>query len=788
MKDLFLQVLDMSISSSWLILAVIGIRFLMQKIRAPKNLCYLLWLFVGIRLLCPFTIESTMSLLPRQDVLPEALQVSKEERVDKPIDVKVEEEIEQEHIYGIENIILNVNDENVSSGENLVENQLNGETIQSQISDIDFTENMQIDITGIFSVIWGIGTLGFLGYGIVSYVKLSKKVSASVYTDHNVWICDEIHSPFLLGLRKPRIYIPSDIEESRIPYIVAHEKEHMRCLDYLWKPLGFFLLAVHWFNPFVWMAYVLMCKDIEYACDERVIRDMDNVQKKMYTESLLLCSSPRHYITVCPVAFGETSIKERIKNVVTYKKPALWIVGLGIVACVVVAICFMTSPPENETDQNGTELNENNTIVGDESYISENGVEGIPGDAENDETTYIASVENKVIFETTADLNHDGIEDLVQTVLVYNPQEEASGDDVTHPANAVFIRIYQGSSEGVYYRDAGVSTDIVSMSHAVNGTYVLTEKDGLDYLIFSNMYQMQGEAGYQYKVFYLNENGSEKIVTSDLVNFKCDPFGPRWEEGPYREDVIPEFRKGLEKWLSDTSMILVSFDAMEEPYYTTGDCLIPASLYYEKVWARNEEEALEEYYAIYGEGWQKYIYSHNFHQYDDIYWIKEQLESDFFEWYTQYNGSKLQRVVSADPEQAHYGPSVNLDIIYYQADANEDVQDVLYKMFEAMLVARMESEEGRPYTITDYVVGDTPVVQISEHMWLVEYLSGYYKYEGTDLITYEEALGSYEEEHIIDGCVPIMMQGSDDNFWYLLMEKDGVYRLQRYHDMMKETE
>lgn len=776
MKDLFLQVLNMSISSSWLILAVIAIRFLMQKVRAPKNLCYLLWLFVAIRLLCPFTIESTMSLLPNQNILPESLQVSKEHSF---IEMKEEEKIEQEHIYGIENMFSNINNENTSNDKQGVENQTAGD-------EAVFSQNVSMDWTFVLSVIWGIGTIGFLGYGVISYINLSKKVSISVHTEDNVWICDEIHSPFLLGLGKPRIYIPSNMEEVRLPYIIAHEKEHMRCLDYLWKPLGFFLLALHWFNPFVWLAYVLMCRDIEYACDERVIRDMDNVQKKMYTESLLLCSSPRHYITACPVAFGETSIKERIKNVVTYKKPALWIVGIGLVACVVVAICFMTSPPKEDTTQNGTAYNNDN--MDDESYSSGNGVQGIPGDEENDASTYTPFVENKVIFETTADLNHDGIEDLVQTVLVFNPNDEAIGEDVTNPANAVFIRIYQGSSEGVYYKDAGVSTDVVSTSHSLNGTYVLTEKDGQDYLIFSNMYQMQGEADYQYKVCYLDENGSEKVAASDVVNFKCDPWGPRWEEGPYREDVIPEFREGLEKWLNETSLILVSFDVMEEPYYTEGDCLVPASLYYEKVWARNEEIALAEYNDSLDEEWKQYIHSNNLYEYDDIYWINKQLESDFSEWYIQYDGSKLQRVVSTDPDQAGYGPTVNLDTIYYRADAGEDVQDVLYKMLESMLVARMEPEEGRSYTITDYVVGDTPVVQISEHMWLVKYLSGYYKYEGTDLVTYEEAVDDYSEEQIIDGCIPIMMQGSNNNFWYLLIEENGVYRLQRFYNMVQESQ
>ena len=793
MKGLFLQILNMSASAIWLILAVLLIRFAMQKLNAPKNLRYILWAFVAIRLICPFSIESAMSLLPRQELLPVEFQVSKEDQVDSLIEFKEEEKIEYEHISGIENIVLKPNDENISGGGAFLSDPestvgyngvITGTPQDSTIND-NFnstndtpTSDDSLNWTSVLSWIWTVGVVGLFLYGIISYVNLYKKVQASIDTEYNVWMCDAISGPFLLGIFNPRIYMPSDIKEEQIPYIIAHEKEHIKYFDYIWKPLGFVILAMHWFNPFVWMAYTLMCKDIEYACDERVIRDMDSVQKKAYMESLLCCSSPRHYISACPVAFGETSIKDRIKNVVDYKKPAVWIVGIGIIACVIIAVCFMTNPPsevEKPTNPNGIDGVDENVIQG-----------GAPGDDVNDDTIYLPYVENKVLFETTADLNHDSIEDLVQTVLTYHPTDEVVGDDVTHPANSVFIRIYFGIREGEY-EESAVSTDIVSMSHNANGTFVLTQKDGLDYLIFSNMYQMQGEADYQYKVYYLDEDGSELVVKSDLVSFICDPWNINWEEGVHREDVIPTFKEGLENWLSETSLILISFDVSEETYYTAENCVIPASMYYEKVWERNEDEVLEEYEAVLGEEWQQYIYNYKYHEYDDIYWINEQLESDFSEWYTMYDGSKLQRVVSADPSQAAYGPSVNLDIMYYQADESEDVQDVLYKMFEAMLVARMEPEEGRPYMITDYVVGDTPVVQISERMWLVKYLSGYYKYEGTDLVTYEEALAWYEEEHIVDECIPIMMQGSDDNFWYLLMEEDGVYRLQRYGNMVPET-
>ena len=177
----------------------------------------------------------------------------------------------------------------------------------------------------------------------ISYLMLRRKVRASMHLQENVWICDQIDSPFILGLIRPRIYLHSDIEGEQIAYIVAHEKEHQKYCDYLWKPLGFIILAIHWFNPLVWISYVYMCRDMELACDERVIRGMDVDEKKKYSNVLLACSAKRRVISACP-AFGEVGIKQRIKSVVNYKKPAFWIVCVAVIVCLVVGVCFLTNP------------------------------------------------------------------------------------------------------------------------------------------------------------------------------------------------------------------------------------------------------------------------------------------------------------------------------------------------------------------------------------------------------------------------------------------------------------
>ncbi len=356
MEGLFLQILNMSVSASWLILAVILIRLLLGK--APKGLRYVLWALVGIRLLCPVFIESDFSLIPSAETFEEESVNS-----DKP-------EIHSGVAF-LDEIINPVlpTTPNVPSVENVVGNDaaqddlLQHGSAQNNAMQDDVTSEESISPMIMLSWVWLIGILGMLGYALISYMRLRKTVKPSMQLEDNLWVCDEIQSPFIMGLVNPRIYMPSYVGEEHKPYIVAHEMEHLRYRDHWWKPLGFAILAIHWFNPLVWMAYILMCRDIELACDERVIQVMGVEEKKNYSKSLLLCSTPRHFISACPVAFGEVGVKERIKRIVDYKKPAVWAAGLGIVVCVVIAICFMTNPKEVPSDNTeGTEGTEETEV------------------------------------------------------------------------------------------------------------------------------------------------------------------------------------------------------------------------------------------------------------------------------------------------------------------------------------------------------------------------------------------------------------------------------------------
>ena len=196
----------------------------------------------------------------------------------------------------------------------------------------------------VLAIVWAIGIIAMLVYATVSYFRLQKKVCASLSVRDNIWICDDIQTPFILGCFKPSIYIPSGTDEAQLPYIIAHENAHLKRCDHLWKPLGYLVLAIHWFNPLVWIAYILLCRDIELACDEKVIRGLNQNESISYSEALLSCSVNRRTVMVCPLAFGEVGVKERVKNVLNYKKPAFWIVAIAVVASIVLGVCFLTNP------------------------------------------------------------------------------------------------------------------------------------------------------------------------------------------------------------------------------------------------------------------------------------------------------------------------------------------------------------------------------------------------------------------------------------------------------------
>ena len=319
MAAVFLKLLNLSISASWLVLAVLVLRLVSK--RSPKWMNVLLWGMVALRLMLPFSIESALSLIPSAETLsPEVVRFDPAPTI--------------------------------TSGVEFIDNAVNPSLSESFAAAPLASVNPLYVWTYLAGWVWLIGLGAMLLYALVSYLRLRRRVSVSLCVRENIYLCDAISSPFILGVVKPRIYLPSGLDEVQRQNVLSHERAHLARRDHWWKPLGFALLAVYWFNPVLWLAYALLCRDIELACDERVIRTMDESAVKTYSTVLLACSIPRKAVITCPLAFGEVGVKERVRNALHYKKPAFWVVAASVTVCVVVAVCFLTNPP-TDTDAAG---------------------------------------------------------------------------------------------------------------------------------------------------------------------------------------------------------------------------------------------------------------------------------------------------------------------------------------------------------------------------------------------------------------------------------------------------
>ncbi|MBR6257613.1 MAG: M56 family metallopeptidase [Lachnospiraceae bacterium] len=338
MSAVFLKILNLTWSASWLILAVTVARPLLKK--APRWVTCLLWGLVAIRLICPVSIESALSLLPSAKVVPETVDV--QPRIDTGITV--------------------------------INNAVNPAVSVAYASAEETGVNTMQTLVSAASIIWITGVALMFLYALISYITIRRKVGASVRLKDNIMICDEVRTPFILGLVRPLIYVPSALEGERMELVCAHEKAHISRHDHWWKPLGFALLSVYWFNPLCWLAYILLCRDIEAACDEKVIKDKDREYMAAYSQALLDLSISGKVITACPLAFGETGVKSRIKGILNYKKPAFWIIIIALAACVIVAVCFLTNPKKDEAD----DINALENM--DVNYTYENGVYVVDSD------------------------------------------------------------------------------------------------------------------------------------------------------------------------------------------------------------------------------------------------------------------------------------------------------------------------------------------------------------------------------------------------------------------------
>lgn len=310
MDDVFLKLVNLSISASWLILAVLVLRVVLKK--APKWVMPLLWGVVALRLVCLFSIESALSLIPSAETIPSEIVTETREPV----------------LYEQATLDIATNPTLPSAAEVPV-------GVSRQQAQVDFN---------IYSVLWLAGMAALLVHALVSAGKLKRKLATAILLRDNIYESEFVDSPFVFGVVKPNIYLPMHMDEGTAAYVIAHEHAHLARRDHWWKVLGYLVLALHWFNPLVWVAYILFCRDIELACDEKVVKGLDGAARADYSQALLSCAAPKRAVAACPLAFGEGNIKTRVKSALHYKKPAFWVAAAAVLAVVIVAVCFLTNP------------------------------------------------------------------------------------------------------------------------------------------------------------------------------------------------------------------------------------------------------------------------------------------------------------------------------------------------------------------------------------------------------------------------------------------------------------
>lgn len=310
MDDVFLKLVNLSISASWLILAVLVLRVVLKK--APKWVMPLLWGVVALRLVCPFSIESALSLIPSAETIPSEIVTETREPV----------------LYEQATLDIVTNPTLPSAAEVPV-------GVSRQQAQVDFN---------IYSVLWLAGMAALLVHALVSAGKLKKKLATAILLRDNIYESEFVDSPFVFGVVKPNIYLPMHMDEGTAAHVIAHERAHLARRDHWWKVLGYLVLALHWFNPLVWVAYILFCRDIELACDEKVVKGLDGAARADYSQALLSCAAPKRAVAACPLAFGEGNIKTRVKSALHYKKPAFWVAAAAVLAVVIMAVCFLTNP------------------------------------------------------------------------------------------------------------------------------------------------------------------------------------------------------------------------------------------------------------------------------------------------------------------------------------------------------------------------------------------------------------------------------------------------------------
>ena len=586
LSDIFTKVLNMSVTAGIIICAVFFFRLFLRK--APKIFSYLLWGIVLFRLLCPVSVSAPFSVL-RICNAPTAETGSPEFISMRPL----------EHTPG-------KNPENDSFISKNFLSQSETSVPQSGASSCHSVQTAALKYGSLF---WIAGILAMTGYGVVSALCLKRRLAVSIRIKDNVYLSDYIGAPFATGVILPKIYLPHGLSEQETQFILLHEQTHIQRKDPAIKLLAFFALTIHWFNPLVWAAFSAAERDMEMSCDETVMKKIKKDIRTEYSNSLLCLSSGKQPFWGTPLSFGKSSAKSRVSNVMKYKKPALFTVGAAsalVIACLLI-LCTnpkvkngskdsagepapdaaplstersLTADPPEETDKD-TLAKERAPVY---SYSPKNDIlmgqygEGF-WEGFSDQYT------EETVCSVTADVTHDGILDRLDVIAAdYNESPHSDAVERLSGVGLGYVKIYPGIKDGGFEENPLFVTPQLSGSHATNGQVCLVKKDGMDYILTSNLYEIQGRAEYCYTVFYLDSDRRMAVCADEqLVNFPVNEADD--PDSPTQKECVPDFfTEHLKDWTND-SILFISCDVFSEPsvYISTEDTMYTASDYYDSV-------------------------------------------------------------------------------------------------------------------------------------------------------------------------------------------------------------
>ena len=580
MTGLFLQILQMSVTGSFVIGFVLIARLLLKK--APKKFSYLLWALVLFRLLCPLSIGSSFSFVPKAVAGVETKEQS------AIAYIKTESETVWKELPSLAQMQLD---------------RLNAVITPQQdtFEEVEQQEHRELMGMELACLIWLFGVILLAGYSFWKLVLLYRRVEVSLLKEGNVYLAQDIATPFTLGFISPKIYLPMGLSEKESVYIIAHEKHHIKRGDHIIKLVAFLTLCVHWFNPLVWFAFFLAGKDMEMSCDEAVMKDFAEDIRQEYSGSLLNLATGRKIISMAPLAFGEGSVKSRIKNVMNYKKPAFWISLLAAVGCILLALGLLTNPEQEEVvtenimPSSSTEASAESLAPTAEPVIA-------PTQAPVAEADNFVEKEISVFY---GDLTGDGVNERI-VLSVDVALEDADTDDVKMLLQGGYlakVTAYKGLGGDSFEEEFLWNSGDISTSRPGNYQISLLKKGERHYLLVSTLHEQMGDAHYQYQVISFGDSGKLQTEDSYDVTFRVAEameLATMEQDLVIRTDVVPDFAEHLEKWYDEEGILIIATDVnlweedMDWVLYSTEDNPVWYMKYYESVFNRQDYYTLKD--------------------------------------------------------------------------------------------------------------------------------------------------------------------------------------------------